>query len=92
MGIFGFGRSKSSRVDKLRAKKDKVIKDTDWRFGSILDGAFDKQIKKIDKIDEKINRKERKARRREDRREKRKGENKSYGVHREHGWYLPNDD
>ena len=68
------------------------MKGTDWRSGSILDGAFDKQIRKMDKIDEKINRKERKARRKEDRKERRKGENKSYGVHREHGWYLPNDD
>ena len=63
-----------------------VSASTDWRSGSILDGDFDAEIKALDAIDEEINQ------RAWDRYNSEDHSGKSYGVHREHGWYLPNDD
>ncbi len=60
--------------------------DTDWRSGSILDGDFDAEIEALDAIDEELNQ------RSWDRYNSQDHSNESYGVHREHGWYLPNDD
>ena len=71
--------------DRLKGKKRKIIEKTDWRSGSILGGDFDKEIRKIDRIDAK-------ARRKENRKRGKGSKGKSYGVRREHGWYLPNDD
>ena len=77
---------KSTREDELRAKKDEIQSVTDWSSGSILDGDFDSEIEAIDAIDEELNR------RAWDRYNSEEHSNDSYGVRREHGWYLPNDD
>ncbi len=77
---------KSASEDELRARKAKITSDTDWRSGSILDGDFDDEIEALDAIDEEINQREWDHYNSEDH------SNESYGVHREHGWYLPNDD
>lgn len=69
--------------DELRAKKSEISSNTDWMSGSILDGDFDDEIRELDKIDEELNRRSWKQHNDDD---------LSYGVHREHGWYLPNDD
>ncbi len=77
---------KSASEDELRARKAEITADTDWRSGSILDGDFDAEIEALDAIDEEINQ------RSWDRYNSEDHSNESYGVHREHGWYLPNDD
>ena len=77
---------KSASEDALRAKKSEISSSTDWRSGSILDGDFDAEIKALDAIDEELNH------RAWDRYNSEDHSGKNYGVHREHGWYLPNDD
>lgn len=77
---------KSASEDELRAKKAEIQSSTDWSSGSILDGDFDDEIQTIDDIDEEINNRAWERYNSEDH------SNESYGVHREHGWYLPNDD
>lgn len=77
---------KSASEDELRARKKEITDSTDWRSGSILDGDFDAEIEALDAIDEEINQ------RVWDRYNSEDHSNESYGVHREHGWYLPNDD
>ena len=77
---------KSASEDELRARKDKITSDIDWSSGSILDGDFDAEIEALDAIDEEINQ------RAWDRYNSEEHFNENYGVHREHGWYLPNDD
>ena len=80
------GWLKSASEDELRARKKAISDSTDWRSGSILDGDFDAEIEAFDTIDEEINQRAWDQYNSEDH----SGE--SYGVHREHGWYLPNDD
>ena len=77
---------KSASEDALRAKKSEISSSTDWRSGSILDGDFDTEIKALDAIDEELNHRAWDSYNSEDH------SGKNYGVHREHGWYLPNDD
>ena len=77
---------KSASEDALRAKKSEISSSTDWRSGSILDGDFDTEIKALDAIDEELNQ------RAWDRYNSEDHSGQNYGVHREHGWYLPNDD
>ena len=77
---------KSATEDELRSRKAEISADTDWRSGSILDGDFDAEIEALDAIDEELNQ------RSWDRYNSEDHSNESYGVHREHGWYLPNDD
>lgn len=77
---------KSATEDELRSRKAEISAGTDWRSGSILDGDFDAEIEAIDAIDEELNQ------RSWDRYNSEDHSNESYGVHREHGWYLPNDD
>ena len=77
---------KSSSDDDLRSEKARIQSDTDWSSGSILNGDFDEEIKKLDNIDEELNRRAWEQYNSEDH------SNDSYGVRREHGWYLPNDD
>lgn len=71
--------------DELRSKKKDIQDSTDWSSGSILDGDFDNILKKLDSIDEELNNRSWDRCRSEIC-------SSSYGVHREHGWYLPNDD
>lgn len=77
---------KSATDDELRSKKAEITAGTNWRSGSILDGDFDTEIEVIDAIDEELNQRSWERYNSEDH------SNESYGVHREHGWYLPNDD
>ena len=77
---------KSASEDALRAKKSEISSSTNWRSGSILDGDFDAEIEALDAIDEELNQ------RAWDRYNSENHSGKSYGVHREHGWYLSNDD
>lgn len=77
---------KSATEDELRSRKAEISADTDWRSGSILDGDFDAEIEALDAIDEELNQ------RSWDRYNSEDHSSESYGVHREHGWYLPNDD
>ena len=77
---------KSASEEELRARKARISAETDWQSGSILDGDFDAEVEALDAIDEEINRREWDQYNSEDH------SNESYGVHREHGWYLPNDD
>lgn len=77
---------KSANEDELRSRKAEISADTDWRSGSILDGDFDAEIEALDAIDEELNQ------RSWDRYNGEDNPNESYGVRREHGWYLPNDD
>lgn len=86
MGLFGKGWLKSSDDDELRTRKSEIESGTDWSSGSILDGDFDTEIEAIDAIDEELNQRAWDGYNSEDH------SNESYGVHREHGWYLPNDD
>lgn len=86
MGLFEKGWLKSSGDDELLSKKAEIESTTDWNSGSILGGDFDKEIEAIDSIDEELNQ------RAWDRYNSEDHSNDSYGVHREHGWYLPNDD
>ncbi|MFR2774374.1 MAG: hypothetical protein ACLTBR_00915 [Anaerostipes sp.] len=86
MGLFGKSWLKSSDGDELRSRKSKIESETDWSSGSILDGDFDSEIEAIDAIDEELNQ------RAWDKYNSEDHSNESYGVHREHGWYLPNDD
>ena len=72
-------------MNSEREKKE-ISDSTDWRSGSILDGDFDEEIEAMDAIDEEINQRAWDQYNSEDH------SNESYGVHREHGWYLPNDD
>ena len=77
---------KSASDDDLRSEKSRIQSSTDWSSGSILNGDFDDEIKRMDDIDEELNK------RAWDRYNSEDHSNESYGVHREHGWYLPNDD
>ena len=77
---------RSASDDELRSKKDEIQSSTDWSSGSILDGDFDNEIEDIDAIDWELNKRD------WDRYNSEDHSNESYGVHREHGWYLPNDD
>ena len=77
---------KSASDDDLRSEKSRIQSDTDWSSGSILNGDFDNEIKQMDDIDEELNQRAWDRYNSEDR------SDKSYGVRREHGWYLPNDD
>ena len=77
---------KSATEDELRSKKAEISANTDWRSGSILDGDFDAEIEALDAIDEELNQ------RSWDSYNSEEHSNESYGVRREHGWYLPNDD
>ena len=77
---------RSTSEDELRARKKEITDSTDWRSGSILDGDFDEEIEALDAIDEEINQRAWDQYNSEDH------SYESYGVHREHGWYLPNDD
>ena len=77
---------KSASEEELRARKARISAETDWQSGSILDGDFDAEVEALDAIDEEINRRAWDQYNSEDH------SNESYGVHREHGWYLPNDD
>lgn len=86
MGLFKKNWLNSSTDEELRNKKLEIELNTDWESGSILDGDFDKEIEAIDAIDEELNRRD------WDRYDSEDHSNGSYGVHREHGWYLPNDD
>ena len=86
MGFFDKSWLKSSDEEELRSKKDEISSNTDWLSGSILDGDFDDEIEAIDSIDEELNQ------RAWDKYNSEDHSNDSYGVHREHGWYLPNDD
>ena len=76
MGLFGKGWLKSSDDDELRSRKSEIESETD----------FDGEIEAIDAIDEELNRRAWGRYNSEDH------SNESYGIHREHGWYLPNDD
>lgn len=86
MGFFGKGWLKAADEDELRSKKSEIESSTGWQSGSILDGDFDDEIEALDAIDEEINQRSWNQYNSEDH------SGKSYGVHREHGWYLPNDD
>ena len=86
MGIFGKGWLKAADEEELRSKKSEIESGTDWRSGSILGGDFDDEIEALDAIDEEINQ------RAWDKYNSAPSSEKSYGVRREHGWYLPNDD
>lgn len=77
---------KSASEEQLREKKAEIITNTDWRSGSILDGDFDSEINALDAIDEEINERSWNDYKNEDH------SKSDYGVHREHGWYLPNED
>lgn len=77
---------KSASEDELRARKKEITDSTDWRSGSILDGDFDEEIEALDAINEEINQ------RAWDQYNSEEYPNESYGVHRERGWYLTNDD
>lgn len=76
----------SSDDDLLRKRKKEIIFETDWDSGSVLNGDFDEVLEAMDAIDEELNQRDWDRYNREDH------SNKNYGVHREHGWYLPNDD
>lgn len=78
-------RLKSLSDDELKEKKNEIKNSTDWS-GSILDGDYDSEIDAIDSIDEELNN------RSWERYNQEEHSNSSYGVKREHGWYLPNDD
>ena len=86
MGFWGKGWLKSADDDELRVKKSEIESDTDWRSGSILDGDFDDEIEALNAIDEELNKRE------WDRYNSEEHSDSNYGVHCEHGWYLPNDD
>lgn len=85
MSFFEKGWLKSADDDELRSKKTEIQSSTDWS-GSILDGDYDDEIEAMDAIDEELNQREWDKYNSEDH------SNDSYGVRREHGWYLPNDD
>lgn len=82
----GKGWFTSASDDDLFARKSEIESETDWSSGSILDGDFDDEIEEIDAIDEELNKRE------WDRYNDEDHSNESYGVRREHGWYLSNDD
>lgn len=73
----------SSDDDLLRKRKKEIISETDWDSGSVLNGDFDEVLEAMDAIDEELNQRDWDRYNREDH------SNKNYGVHREHGWYLP---
>ena len=85
-GVFSKGWLSSSDDDLLRKRKKEIISETDWDSGSVLNGDFDEVLEAMDAIDEELNQRDWDRYNREDH------SNKNYGVHREHGWYLPNDD
>lgn len=85
MSFFEKGWLKSADDDELRSKKSEIQSCTDWS-GSILDGDYDDEIEAMDAIDEELNQREWDKYNSEDH------SNDSYGVRREHGWYLTNDD
>ena len=86
MGLLDIILRSLASDDDLREKKSRISSETDWMSGSILDGDFDDEIAEIDAIDDELDRRNRR------RAKKQSQGNGSYGVHREHGWYLPNDD
>ena len=86
MGLFSKGWLSSADDDELISKKNEISYDTDWSTGSLLDGDFDDELEAIDDIEEELDRRAMAKRKEED------DSDESYGVHREHGWYLPNDD
>ena len=86
MDFFEKGWLESSDDDELRSRKSEIEAGTDWESGSILDGDFDDEIEAIEAIDEELNQRE------WDKYNSEEHSDESYGVHREHGWYLPNDD
>ena len=73
-------RTKTSAY--LRRKREKM----NHYYGSTANRSFDRLCKKIDAIDQELNRRSWKKYNRSEKTDK------SYGVRREHGWYLPNDD
>lgn len=77
---------KSASEDEIRAKKSEIQSGTDLSSGSIFAGDFDAEISTMDAIDNELNQ------RAWDRYNSEDHSNDSYGVHREHGWYLSNDD
>ena len=85
-GVFSKRGLSSSDDDLLRKRKKEIISETDWDSGSVLNGDFDEVLEAMDAIDEELNQRDWDRYNREDH------SNKNYGVHREHGWYLPNDD
>ena len=85
-GVFSKRWLSSSDDDLLRKRKKEIISQTDWDSGSVLNGDFDEVLEAMDAIDEELNQRDWDRYNREDH------SNKNYGVHREHGWYLPNDD
>lgn len=85
-GVFSKRWLSSSDDDLLRKRKKEIISETDWDSGSVLNGDFDEVLEAMDAIDEEPNQRDWDRYNREDH------SNKNYGVHREHGWYLPNDD
>ena len=85
-GVFSKRWLSSSDDDLLRKRKKEIISETDWDSGSVLNGDFDEVLEALDAIDEELNQRDWDRYNREDH------SNKNYGVHREHGWYLPNDD
>ena len=85
-GVFSKRWLSSSDDDLLRKRKKEIISETDWDSGSVLNGDFDEVLEAMDAIDEELNQRDWDRYNREDH------SNKNYGVHREHGWYLPNDD
>ncbi|MBO5352197.1 MAG: hypothetical protein J6A77_02755 [Lachnospiraceae bacterium] len=80
------GWFKSASDDELRERQSEIKSDTDRSSGSILAGDFDEELEELDEIDEELNRRD------WDRYNSEDHLNESYGVRREHGWYLPNDD
>ena len=77
---------KSASEDEIRVKKSEIQSGTDWSSGFIFAGDFDAEISTMDAIDNELNQ------RAWDRYNSENHSNDSYGVHREHGWYLSNDD
>lgn len=86
MGFFNKGWLSSADDDSLKSRKKEIESDTDWESGSILNGDFDEEIEALDAIDDELNQRD------WDRYNSENHSNESYGVRREHGWYLPNDD
>ena len=84
MGVFEW--LKNTDDNELRNRKFEIESETDWESGSILDGDFDEEIEELDAIDEELNQ------RAWDEYNSEKHSDCSYGTHREHGWYLPNDE
>lgn len=76
---------KSANDEELRRKKLEIQYSIDWS-GSILDGDYNSEIDALDSIDEELNQRAWK------RYNSTPHTTTDYGIHREHGWYLRNDD